>query len=256
MAGLNVTFFEKHATNILFIGLLLMIVSPILLTLPTFSSYFDFSKTGQIGDTIGGITAPVVNFLGAVLVYISFKSQQRANEQQWSVIQLDNKIKNWNKMLDKLENLSLDLFKKNVEGDSEFYNFVERLSDYVFITNNSDISSYYTSKNLFRIKINLFLNTYSILHEKVTTSDSHNEIKANYYYELFLLVLDHSEDFYNLRSTLKVFFENEENYPKAPSILKSDLKKTLKKIDEFIETFDYCSKVIQQEQDSYYQASS
>lgn len=40
-----------------------------------------FRNTGQIGDTIGGITAPFVGLLSAYLVYISFKAQIAANNK-------------------------------------------------------------------------------------------------------------------------------------------------------------------------------
>ena len=39
-----------------------------------------FLQTGPIGDTIGGITAPFINGLAALLVYIAFKEQLNANE--------------------------------------------------------------------------------------------------------------------------------------------------------------------------------
>lgn len=43
---------------------------------------FDLTNTGPIGDTIGGLTAPVIGISGAVLVYISFQGQLNANQLQ------------------------------------------------------------------------------------------------------------------------------------------------------------------------------
>jgi hypothetical protein len=45
-------------------------------------SNYDFSKTGGIGNTIDGLTAPFIGILGAILVYISFRQQVKANERQ------------------------------------------------------------------------------------------------------------------------------------------------------------------------------
>lgn len=42
----------------------------------------DLTNTGQIGDTIGGITSPIIGSIGAILVYLSFKQQFEANEIQ------------------------------------------------------------------------------------------------------------------------------------------------------------------------------
>ncbi|RZT96628.1 hypothetical protein EV201_1269 [Ancylomarina subtilis] len=50
-----------------------------------FSQFYtgiDFSKTGSIGDTIGGITAPFINLLAAFIIYISFNEQVKANKIQ------------------------------------------------------------------------------------------------------------------------------------------------------------------------------
>lgn len=64
--------------HLIVIIFLIIIVLPPLLTLSAF--WFDFSKTGEIGDTIGGITAPFINGLAAVLVFIAFKEQVNANK--------------------------------------------------------------------------------------------------------------------------------------------------------------------------------
>lgn len=42
----------------------------------------DFTNTGQIGDTIGGITAPIIGLVSIVLLYITFREQRRFNEEQ------------------------------------------------------------------------------------------------------------------------------------------------------------------------------
>jgi hypothetical protein len=72
---------ENYKTSqiLLAIVIIILLVPPIL-TLPSISEYFDFTTTGQIGDTIGGLTAPFINGLAAILVFIAFKEQIRANE--------------------------------------------------------------------------------------------------------------------------------------------------------------------------------
>lgn len=45
--------------------------------------WFHFnSETGVIGDTFGGITGPILNFVGLILVYLSFQQQLDANKVQ------------------------------------------------------------------------------------------------------------------------------------------------------------------------------
>ena len=44
-----------------------------------FPEIFSFEDTGEIGDTIGGITAPFLSFFGAILIYLALKAQIEAN---------------------------------------------------------------------------------------------------------------------------------------------------------------------------------
>ena len=55
---------------------------PIVLTRAAILSIFDFSYTGEIGDTIGGITAPFVGLVSAYLIYKAFTVQVEANKIQ------------------------------------------------------------------------------------------------------------------------------------------------------------------------------
>lgn len=61
---------------------LIVLIAPYLFTLPIFNCYkSDKGGTGEIGDTIGGITAPFINGIGAILVYIAFKEQVKSSYQ-------------------------------------------------------------------------------------------------------------------------------------------------------------------------------
>lgn len=61
---------------LLVVGLL---VFPFIFTRPAIHSWFDFTNTGGIGDTIGGLTSPFVGLIGAILIFISFRQQVKAN---------------------------------------------------------------------------------------------------------------------------------------------------------------------------------
>lgn len=68
----------KTSTILLILAGILFLVP--IFTFPSINNFFNFSNTGQIGDTIGGITAPFINGLAAVLVFLAFKEQIKANE--------------------------------------------------------------------------------------------------------------------------------------------------------------------------------
>lgn len=71
-------FLQKYINLIFGLLILTTFIAPIVLTQ---SSFIDFTNTGQIGDTIGGLTAPFLNLLGAILIYSTFKEQIKANAQ-------------------------------------------------------------------------------------------------------------------------------------------------------------------------------
>lgn len=55
----------------------------------TQSGKLDFYNTGQIGDTIGGIMGPFVAIAAAILTFLAFWIQYKANEQQRKDIALE-----------------------------------------------------------------------------------------------------------------------------------------------------------------------
>lgn len=75
-----------------------------ILSKPALYPFFDLSGSGAVGDTIGGITAPIINLLGAILVYASFRQQLEANRIQKNALheQIKNSqsLKNFDTILD------------------------------------------------------------------------------------------------------------------------------------------------------------
>jgi hypothetical protein len=104
----------------------------------------NFSNTGQIGDTIGGITAPFIGVLSIILLYITFKAQSKFNSSQ----QFSNEIEAMWKMANDigenaqnfnfpLEGVSISLenieeLKKMKLKKDDFLNLYNKIS---FITN-------------------------------------------------------------------------------------------------------------------------
>lgn len=61
---------------------LIVVIVPYIFTLPVFNVYkSNQGSTGEIGDTIGGLTAPFINGIGAILVYLAFKEQVKSTQQ-------------------------------------------------------------------------------------------------------------------------------------------------------------------------------
>lgn len=78
----------------------LALISPFILT-RSFSR-IDFTNTGQIGDTIGGLTAPILNFLTIILLYLALKEQIDANKIQKDI---ERTSRDYDIIFDQLANL-------------------------------------------------------------------------------------------------------------------------------------------------------
>lgn len=103
--------FDKNFKIIfsVFVGLILIILSfPYLFTKYSWFD-IDYSETGEIGDTIGGITGPFIAIAAAILTFVAFWVQYVANENQ-------------KKSLEKQEK---DLAQERFE--TKFYNQIEIL---------------------------------------------------------------------------------------------------------------------------------
>mgnify|MGYP001282232232 CR=1 FL=1 len=97
--------FKKDEYNVgmivLIIALIILFI-PVLLTQPAPFNFLNFTNKGQIGDTIGGLTSPFLNGLAAILIYIAFKEQVKANtnfmnmEERKIIIEQINYIQNYN----------------------------------------------------------------------------------------------------------------------------------------------------------------
>ncbi|MCP9752035.1 hypothetical protein [Ferruginibacter sp. HRS2-29] len=95
----------KNAKILFFVGLVLIIVSPWIFTITNFWDRLNFSQTGQIGDTIGGITSPIVNLVGAGLVFFALQAQIEANTLLQNQLFADNIEKEKEKQTQNLNQL-------------------------------------------------------------------------------------------------------------------------------------------------------
>lgn len=112
-------------------GIIIFLI-PIILT----SKYciISFSDTGEIGDTIGGTTAPFLGFFGSILVYLALKAQIDANEQvrlQFKKQENDSKVEKRieyfksrsNIILNEINNFYYSYLDEQKKGDNKKLNY-------------------------------------------------------------------------------------------------------------------------------------
>jgi hypothetical protein len=85
----KISWWTRNASWFFLLVIILTIISPILFTKVSIFKEFDFTETGQIGDTIGGITAPIINLFAAFLVFLAFREQVQANLFQYKALKKD-----------------------------------------------------------------------------------------------------------------------------------------------------------------------
>ncbi|EAS19031.1 hypothetical protein BBFL7_00480 [Flavobacteria bacterium BBFL7] len=161
-------FFRENAFIIILLNILVIIISPWLFTRNL--GWIDFTKTGEIGDTLGGITAPFINVLNAILIFLAFKEQRNANILLKSQVDfeknkdierlkrirnlilydLENRIKpnaeaiipETKDCLDKLNDDGIKVSTDHVEFNDKVY-LANNLTDYnlIFNKDNSDLKT-------------------------------------------------------------------------------------------------------------------
>jgi len=157
--------------SLLLIGIILTVISPWIFTLNSIGISFDES-TGPIGDTIGGITNPIVGLMGAILVYYALKEQIKANQiiqdqlkSQKTEELTRKKIEHINQQIQTIENdiNSFSIVKKvrvkidrtsheqpiTVSGTEAVESFIEKLAKDRSHRNDSD--SQYEIPKLFEL---------------------------------------------------------------------------------------------------------
>jgi hypothetical protein len=96
-----------QARLLLIIGVIIIFLAPWIFTrnwyLPSFES------TGPIGDTIGGITAPFLNLIGATLVFFALKAQVKANQLVQNQIKTDELDRNFRLVFEEIKILRKQL---------------------------------------------------------------------------------------------------------------------------------------------------
>lgn len=110
----------------LFISFILILFVPILLTkvlIPWewLANFFDFSTTGQIGDTIGGITAPFIGLIAAILTFLAFHEQYKANKNIEMDMKRDRFENNFYHLLELLNSLETNTSIKNVGNSKKHF---------------------------------------------------------------------------------------------------------------------------------------
>lgn len=128
--------------TVILVFIIIVCALPAILTLP---GLLDFSDTGEIGDTIGGIMGPFIAILAALLTFIAFWAQFEANRELIKENRRNHFENRFYKMLDiHLESVAeLNKRKEDEKIDSIFHVWCLEIENlFNFIKTQSDFGGY------------------------------------------------------------------------------------------------------------------
>ena len=224
----------KWILGVSILVLIFAFLSPLILTSPSSSERFDFSETGEIGDTIGGIINPFIALIGVLLTFLAFYMQIKANQIQISQFKKGLKKEKAEKIIDekkdclnKLNLLKVDL--GTIKNDISL--------------KASNIKEYYEKEKNNPFKTNFLFRTPSKKYARVLEIDRLSIFKG------FNIFLSHRENWikdfsnlYNVLDFLPEFFDD--IYSKYEYHSKDLSKKKMIVRDELIELMNKLSEII------------
>lgn len=191
---------------LLIVGCILIV--PAILTNPFFS-FIDFSNnSGEIGDTIGGITAPFLSIVGSGLLYLALRLQLDANNSQRDDISIERFESKFYKLLEFHKEYSTNLKIGANEGKRAFTAMYNEFKFLKLVVKDFYKKSNKTDQEIFNISYLLFF---------FGTGPNHRDMVKD-------LITDYDKDLIN-----------EIQKHKDKTILKGNRKKRLQiKIGEYI----------------------
>lgn len=144
---------ENNLNGVIIVSCILIVVVPFIFSLPAFCRFFEVHEGHNVGDAIGGITAPIIGIASILLLCITLKAQKDASYRS----ELENRIFQM-----------ISLHRKNVE---EMHSEAKNLDGQdVFNMISQQIDECVED-------VNLFLKETSC--EQVFNADFYHSLKAN-----------------------------------------------------------------------------
>lgn len=119
-----IKFVSNYIVWIFLLFICIVIIFPRLFVGSSKIGFLDNLKPNEIGDAIGGMTAPIIGLFSAFLVYIAFRAQIKANEklEDFNKKQIQiTEFQNLKLMLDYIHDIANNI-KIRKQGSNEFEN--------------------------------------------------------------------------------------------------------------------------------------
>jgi hypothetical protein len=106
------------------------------------------STRGLTGDFLGGVASPFIGLVSAILVYLSFQQQIRANKIQMEALKQESKRNNIRSTLNILRSEISDLILENPVDDHKTYHGMQAFEKFVELFHRSGLESLTKNENV------------------------------------------------------------------------------------------------------------
>ena len=106
------------------------------------------STRGLTGDFLGGVASPFIGLVSAILVYLSFQQQIRANKIQMEALKQESKRNNIRSTLNILRSEISDLILENPGDDHKTYHGMQAFEKFVELLHRSSSEAVANNENV------------------------------------------------------------------------------------------------------------
>jgi hypothetical protein len=167
----------------------LCFLSVLIFTLPATIKQLDLSTNGNIGSSLGGITAPIIGIITSVLLYITLNRQVESNSDQ----RLKNESDIIFLLLNQLENEMATFYytftekKQGSQEQEHVYHGFQGLNEFVWqFTKERKLSDFnYTFKEFYASnQIQLLIRSYELIEMRIELSKISSDLKNMFHKKL------------------------------------------------------------------------
>ncbi len=191
-----VNFISNNIVWVFLVFILIVIILPRLFIGTSKIGFLDNLKPNEMGDAIGGMTAPIIGLFSAFLVYLAFREQKKANDELIKFNRKQTQIQEFQNLkitLDYIHEIANDISIKDsynnpIIGFGNCINYIFTLSDSIVILRSLDIENKIDIDQFINLEYKLYLlkekinfSNLHVLDKQFLEYDVHNRYYINYY---------------------------------------------------------------------------
>ena len=167
------------------------------------SQELNFTETGNVGDTIGGLMNPFIALAGVIVTFLAFYIQYKFNEFQITEFRKELKANQEKYEKDKFENQFYEMLRLHKENVNELYVKIKKQRTDGQIIEESIYGRRVFEYLILELSISYIVAIYSFINEELTPKDRLNEAYGVFFHGLTEKDLEKHQFFKNLNSNIR-----------------------------------------------------